>query len=55
MLCPDCMTSRVVRDAVFDDTFFADLLVVTLPLIVLATIGALLYRIGIASSSEGVT
>jgi hypothetical protein len=45
--CPDCPTARFVRASVFDDHFGTHLMLISMPLIVLAVISALLYRIGL--------
>jgi hypothetical protein len=45
--CPDCQTSRIVRAAVLDDNFWRYLVLLSAPLVVLAVITALLYRIGL--------
>ena len=47
MACPDCVTARVVRASVFDGSFWTNLCLISLPLVVLGVITALLYRIGI--------
>jgi hypothetical protein len=52
LACPSCPTTRVVRASVFDDRFWPYLGAIALPLIVLAVICTLLYRIG-ASAPPG--
>src|SRR5262249_20925607 len=47
LACPDCATARVVRSSVFDQHFWTNLYLISLPLLVLAVISALLYPIGI--------
>ena len=44
--CPDCPAARLARSSVFDDGFWTNLLLVSLPVLALAAISALLYRIG---------
>jgi hypothetical protein len=46
LACPDCSVSRVVRASVFDGSFGTHLWLIALPLVVLAAICVLLYRIG---------
>jgi len=50
--CPDCPTARLVRASLFDGSFWIDLLLVSLPLLVLGLISALFYRIGAAPDSK---
>jgi hypothetical protein len=45
--CPNCRTARAVRATVFDDNFWTHLTFITLPLLVLAVVAFLLYRIGL--------
>jgi hypothetical protein len=45
--CPDCATARVVRASVFDGSFGTNLMMISLPLLVLGAISILLYQIGI--------
>jgi len=45
--CPNCPTARAVRASVFDDNFWTHLTLITLPLLVLAVVSFLLYRIGL--------
>jgi hypothetical protein len=45
--CPNCATARVVRASVFDEKFWTHLMLITLPLLVLALVSFLLYRIGL--------
>jgi uncharacterized BrkB/YihY/UPF0761 family membrane protein len=45
--CPNCPTARAVRASVFDDNFWTYLTLITLPLLVLAVVSFLLYRIGL--------
>ena len=44
--CPSCPTAVVVRASVFGEDFWVNLTLVSLPALVLASIGTLLYRIG---------
>lgn len=48
--CPDCASARVVRASVFDDSFWTNLYLVALPLLILGGISMLLYRIDIEGS-----
>jgi hypothetical protein len=52
--CPDCATTRSVRDWVFDDQFWGLLALLATPIAILTAIAAFLYRLGLDSSSEGV-
>lgn len=45
--CPSCPISRVVRASVYDASFWSNLALVLLPLIVLAALCRGLYRIGL--------
>jgi hypothetical protein len=47
LACPDCATAKVVRASVFDDDFWTNLMMTSLPLLVLGSISMRLYRIGI--------
>ncbi|HEY8945995.1 MAG TPA: hypothetical protein VIM73_17120 [Polyangiaceae bacterium] len=47
LACPNCATARVVRASVFDDNFWTRLILVSLPLLVLAALILLLYRVGL--------
>jgi hypothetical protein len=47
LACPDCATASVVRASVFDGRFWPNLLMISLPLLVLGAISTRLYRIGI--------
>jgi hypothetical protein len=47
LACPDCGTANVVRAAVFDGSFWMNLTLIVLPLLVLAAISTLLYRIDV--------
>jgi hypothetical protein len=53
--CPDCATARVVRASVFDGRFGTNLLMISLPLLVLGAISILLYRIGLERRSPAST
>jgi hypothetical protein len=46
LACPDCATATVVRASVFDDGFWSNLMMISLPLLVLGAISSRLYRIG---------
>jgi hypothetical protein len=46
LACPDCATAKVVRASVFDDGFWPNLMMISLPLLVLGAISTRLYRIG---------
>ena len=45
--CPNCATARVVQASVFDGSFWANLMLIVLPLLILAAIGALLHGVGL--------
>ncbi len=51
-LCPDCLTGNLARASVFDADFWPNLLALTSPLVVLAIVCALLYRIGMRPPPE---
>jgi hypothetical protein len=53
--CPDCTTARAVRASVFDGSFGANLMMISLPLLVLGAISILLYQIGIERPSRAST
>jgi hypothetical protein len=44
--CPNCATAQTVRQSVFGVDFWMNLLRVSLPILVLAAITLLLYRMG---------
>lgn len=46
LACPDCATATIVRASVFDDGFWPNLMMISLPLLVLGAISTRLYRIG---------
>jgi hypothetical protein len=46
LACPRCETSALVRSAVLGRAFFSQLLVVSLPFIVMGAIAAIVHRIG---------
>jgi hypothetical protein len=46
LACPDCPTAVSARQRVFGEDFFANLGMVSLPLVVLGGICALLWRVG---------
>jgi len=50
--CPDCATARSVRDWAFDEQFWGLLALLVTPLAILATIAALLYRLGLDAHSK---
>jgi hypothetical protein len=54
LACPDCATARVVRASVYEQGFWTNLYLISLPLLVLAVISALLYPIG-AHETKGET
>jgi hypothetical protein len=45
--CPDCATARLARASVLDHQFWHHLGLISLPIMLLAGIAALLYRIGL--------
>lgn len=45
--CPDCATARVVQASVFDGSFWTNLMLIALPILILSAIGALLYGVGL--------
>jgi hypothetical protein len=45
--CPNCTTASYVRAAVFDGSFWMNLILIALPLIILGVISTLLYQIDI--------
>jgi hypothetical protein len=49
LACPDCTTARLARASVFDHRFWSHLGMIALPVLLLAGIAALLYRIGLES------
>lgn len=53
--CPNCPTARLVRASVFDTNFWTYLMFITLPLLVLALVCILLYRIGLERSQPATT
>jgi hypothetical protein len=46
LACPRCYTSELVRRAVMGPGFFSQLLLVSLPFLVMASIAVLVHRIG---------
>jgi hypothetical protein len=46
LACPRCYTSELVRRAVMGPGFFSQLLLISLPFLVMAAIAALVHRIG---------
>ena len=50
--CPDCILAQSVRASVFDEHFWGILALVASPLLILGTIAALLYRLGLDSRVE---
>ncbi len=46
--CPNCITGQLARTSVFDGDFVSNLLAIASPLVVLAAITTLLYRIELA-------
>jgi hypothetical protein len=49
--CPDCATASSVRAWAFDERFWGILALLATPLAILATVAALLYRLGLDSDS----
>jgi hypothetical protein len=47
LACPNCTTASYVRAAVFDGSFWMNLMLISLPLIILGVISTLLYQIDI--------
>jgi hypothetical protein len=50
--CPNCETARVVQASVFDASFWSNLTLLLLPLIVLGVIAAVLYRVGLEQPAK---
>jgi len=48
--CPNCPTARTVRASVFDQGFWMNMGLISLPLVLLVLITTWLYRIGLESS-----
>jgi hypothetical protein len=47
MACPSCPAARSLRALIFDGSFWPNLGLITLPLLVLGVVSARLHRIGI--------
>lgn len=46
--CPDCPTARVVKASVLGGDFWNHLLMVTAPFLLIGSLSALLYRVGLS-------
>ncbi|WP_257454063.1 hypothetical protein [Archangium lipolyticum] len=47
LACPDCPTAQVVRASVVGDDFWNNLVVLSVPFLLIGALSALLYRVGL--------
>ncbi|MFL5351326.1 hypothetical protein [Archangium sp.] len=47
LACPDCPTARVVKASVVGSDFWNHLVMVTVPFLLIGSLSALLYRVGL--------
>ncbi len=47
LACPDCETARVVRASIWGDHFWTYLMMALVPFLLIGTVSALLYRVGL--------
>jgi hypothetical protein len=54
LACPNCETARQVRASIREDGhFWSYLLMMALPLLLIAAVSALLYRVGLPEREDG--
>lgn len=51
--CPDCPTSRVVRASVLGGDFWNQLVMLSVPFLLIGSLSALLYRVGLSRDGPG--
>lgn len=53
LACPNCETARVVRASILQDAhFWTYLLMMAVPLLLIAAVSALLYRVGLEERED---